>query len=329
MADHGRAADHKGKGKELATTSSPSTSTYNVHFVRLALQRVGGRTNLTHRDTFYRTLASMHAYKGRKFKIPIHQEGHLDLHRLLLEVISRGGMRKVEKEGLLEEVRDIISPSISVCYMLDLYHWFLLHYCEDFITENSQNTDASQPSSTQRTQLAHGGLEPWRPAISNPVTYDEEFRSNSHSTDPPMRLPDRSSPLWGMADELLTQAQTTVSQQRERNIRSALPPSSNYFAQSISSARPVAVQGAKTQAVSPQQRELNVSLSQLSSSTERSQNYADRLQNLPPTGKCQELTAHSLRCVMELFFKLLILFFFLQLNTRYPCIRIQPSLVHV
>lgn len=64
MTDHQREADRT-KGKELATTSSESSplgwSTYNAHFVQLAIEKVAcpGTTDITDREIFFDTVGQM------------------------------------------------------------------------------------------------------------------------------------------------------------------------------------------------------------------------------------------------------------------------------
>ena len=53
---------------------------------------------------------------------------------------------QLEKEGLWEEVRDVIYPNMAVCDLLDLYDEYLLHYCEDFIAQNNAGWCTELPS---------------------------------------------------------------------------------------------------------------------------------------------------------------------------------------
>ncbi|KAF3974052.1 hypothetical protein CMV_002565 [Castanea mollissima] len=251
MTDHQREADRK-KGKELVTTSSESSplgrSTYNAHFVRLAIEKVAcpGTTDITDREIFFATVGQMQDIVTKEPKLPTLPE-ELDLHRLFLEL---------EKEGLWEEVRDVIYPNIAVCDLLDLYDEYLLHYCEDFI---AQNNAASVQSSTttpaeahqrfrQRLPAAHGpsfptkkrSFRPRLPAAQAPCVATKKRESNFYPDlplispamlnqvpdiellTPPTMLPNHSSSLWAMADSWFpknTQAKT--SQQQQQNILSA------------------------------------------------------------------------------------------------------------
>uniref|UniRef100_A0A7N2MN06 ARID domain-containing protein n=1 Tax=Quercus lobata TaxID=97700 RepID=A0A7N2MN06_QUELO len=241
MTDHQREADRT-KGKELATTSSESSplgwSTYNAHFVRLAIEKVAcpGTTDITDREIFFDTVRQMQDIVTKEPKLPTLPE-ELDLHRLFLEVISRGGKRKIEKEGLWEEVRDVIYPNMAVSDLLDLYDEYLLHYCEDFIV---QNNAASEQSSTTTPAEAHQRFRQRLPAAQGPCIATEKRESNFYPDlpltspamlnqvpdmevlTPPTMLPNHSSSLWAMADSWFPiNTQAKISQQQQQNILSA------------------------------------------------------------------------------------------------------------
>nr|POE50015.1 hypothetical protein CFP56_33357 [Quercus suber] len=270
MTDHQREEDRK-NGKELATTSSDSSplgwSTYNAHFVRLAIEKVAcpGTTDITDREIFFDTVKQMQDIVTKEPKLPTVPE-ELDLHRLFLEVISRGGKLNLEKEGLWEEVRDVIYPNMAVCDLLDLYDEYLLHYCEDFI---AQNNAASVQSSTTTPAEAHQRFRQRLPAAQGPSfpTKKRSFRPRLPAAQapciatkkreskfypdlpltspamlnqvpdievlriplaaPPTMLPNHSSSLWAMADSWFpTNTQAKPNQQQQQNILSAPCPSS-------------------------------------------------------------------------------------------------------
>ncbi|GMY33921.1 hypothetical protein FCV25MIE_29163 [Fagus crenata] len=224
MADHQRGAD-RNKGKELATTSSESSpcwSTYNAHCVRLAIERVAGpgATDITNEEIFYQTVDELQVIVTRKSNIPDIQE-ELDLHRLFIEVIARGGQQEVEKNGLWREVCDVISPNTAVCDLLDFYNEHLLHYCEDFIAQNN---------AASRTRLgdAHWWFKPKPPLAQAPFIATKRRRK---IPAPQTRSPDKSSSLRKMVDESVSgEAQAITGQQEQQNIVSAPAPCPSSFA---------------------------------------------------------------------------------------------------
>ncbi|PSS23975.1 High mobility group B protein, partial [Actinidia chinensis var. chinensis] len=86
---------------------------------------------------FMDTLEKLHAAMGTKFMIPIIGGKDLDLHRLFVEVTSRGGILKIIREKKWKEVTAVFSfPTTATnasfvmrkYYMSLLYHYEQIHF---------------------------------------------------------------------------------------------------------------------------------------------------------------------------------------------------------
>ncbi|KAJ0653280.1 putative transcription factor & chromatin remodeling ARID-HMG family [Helianthus annuus] len=84
-------------------------------------------------NLFMDILGKFHAAMGTKFKIPIVGGKDLDLHRLFMEVTSRGGIKKVLDEKKWREVTNCFSfpPSATnASFILRKYYMSLVHHFE-------------------------------------------------------------------------------------------------------------------------------------------------------------------------------------------------------
>ncbi|XWS35132.1 hypothetical protein CRYUN_Cryun21dG0099900 [Craigia yunnanensis] len=82
---------------------------------------------------FLNTLEKLHASMGTKFMIPIIGGKELDLHRLFVEVTSRGGIEKIIRERRWKEVTAIFnfpSTATNASFVLRKYYVSLLHHYE-------------------------------------------------------------------------------------------------------------------------------------------------------------------------------------------------------
>ncbi|GLT52328.1 hypothetical protein SLA2020_256760 [Shorea laevis] len=82
---------------------------------------------------FMSTLENLHAAMSTKFMIPIIGGKELDLHRLFVEVTSRGGLEKVIRERRWKEVTAIFnfpSTATNASFVLRKYYGSLLHHYE-------------------------------------------------------------------------------------------------------------------------------------------------------------------------------------------------------
>ncbi|KAJ9154012.1 hypothetical protein P3X46_027393 [Hevea brasiliensis] len=82
---------------------------------------------------FMATLEKLHASMGTKFMIPIIGGRELDLHRLFVEVTSRGGLEKIIREKRWKEVTAVFnfpSTATNASFVLRKYYGSLLHHYE-------------------------------------------------------------------------------------------------------------------------------------------------------------------------------------------------------
>ncbi|XP_021291222.1 high mobility group B protein 15 isoform X1 [Herrania umbratica] len=82
---------------------------------------------------FMSTLEKLHATMGTKFMIPIIGGKELDLHRLFVEVTSRGGIEKIISERRWKEVTAIFnfpSTATNASFVLRKYYVSLLYHYE-------------------------------------------------------------------------------------------------------------------------------------------------------------------------------------------------------
>nr|XP_043634136.1 high mobility group B protein 15-like [Erigeron canadensis] len=83
---------------------------------------------------FMDILGKFHAALGTKFKIPIVGGRDLDLHRLFVEVTSRGGIKKVLEEKKWRDVTncfDFPASATNASFILRKYYMSLIHHFEE------------------------------------------------------------------------------------------------------------------------------------------------------------------------------------------------------
>ncbi|MBA0570583.1 hypothetical protein Golob_004214 [Gossypium lobatum] len=82
---------------------------------------------------FLATLEKLHATMGTKFMIPVIGGKELDLHKLFVEVTSRGGIEKIVRERRWKEVTAVFnfpSTATNASFVLRKYYVSLLHHYE-------------------------------------------------------------------------------------------------------------------------------------------------------------------------------------------------------
>ncbi|KAJ6809456.1 high mobility group B protein 15-like [Iris pallida] len=146
---NGNAGNCSAKGKEVAMLN-PSQGRAVVE------QKVMTQANYRHiypeplakykdvvdnQELFMNTLGKVHAVMGTKFMIPTIGGRELDLHRLFVEVTSRGGIEKVIGDRRWREVTAVFSfPSTATnaSFVLRKYYMSLLHHYEQIYFFRSQ-----------------------------------------------------------------------------------------------------------------------------------------------------------------------------------------------
>ncbi|KAG0485828.1 hypothetical protein HPP92_009907 [Vanilla planifolia] len=113
---------------------------------------------LSNKTLFMETLEKLHVHMGTKFLIPVVGRETLDLHRLYVEVICRGGIEKVIMDRRWKEVVDVLNLPASVTnasfvlrkhYISLLYHYEKIYF---FGAKGWNVTSAVSPSSLSRTK---------------------------------------------------------------------------------------------------------------------------------------------------------------------------------
>ncbi|KAG0491122.1 hypothetical protein HPP92_007985 [Vanilla planifolia] len=87
----------------------------------------------SNKNLFMETLEKLHSVMKTKFMIPIIGGKELDLHRLFVEVTSRGGFDKVVGEKRWREVTNVFnfpSTATNASFVLRKYYISLLHHYE-------------------------------------------------------------------------------------------------------------------------------------------------------------------------------------------------------
>lgn len=106
-----------------------AASSYRAYPAPLAkYEEVANNPNL-----FMSTLERLHEEMGTKFMIPIIGGRELDLHRLFVEVTSRGGLEKIIKERKWKEVTAVFnfpSTATNASFVLRKYYASLLFHYE-------------------------------------------------------------------------------------------------------------------------------------------------------------------------------------------------------
>ncbi|XP_017189714.1 high mobility group B protein 15 isoform X2 [Malus domestica] len=109
------------------TTSSSQSHLIKYPAPLAKLEEVASNPKL-----FMSTLEKLHASMGTKFMIPIIGGKELDLHKLFVEVTSRGGLEKIIRDRRWKEVTAVFnfpSTATNASFVLrKYYHSLLLHY---------------------------------------------------------------------------------------------------------------------------------------------------------------------------------------------------------
>uniref|UniRef100_A0A7N0RC03 Uncharacterized protein n=1 Tax=Kalanchoe fedtschenkoi TaxID=63787 RepID=A0A7N0RC03_KALFE len=91
---------------------------------------------------FMTTLEKLHSTMGTKFMIPVIGGKELNLHRLFVEVTSRGGIDKIVREKKWKEVTAVFnfpSSATNASFVLRKYYISLLHHYEQIYFFKARN----------------------------------------------------------------------------------------------------------------------------------------------------------------------------------------------
>ncbi|PIN25123.1 HMG box-containing protein [Handroanthus impetiginosus] len=112
-------------------------------------------------DIFLQKLQAFHVFYGTKFRVPTLGGNPLDLHRLFLEVTSRGGIEKVIKDRRWKEVTGSFkfpSTITSASFVLRRYYLSLLYHFEQVYYFRKEEPSISVPDQASRS--ANGSTLP-------------------------------------------------------------------------------------------------------------------------------------------------------------------------
>ncbi|KAI3775955.1 hypothetical protein L1987_45715 [Smallanthus sonchifolius] len=151
-------------------------------------------------NLFMDIIGKFHAAMGTKFKIPIVGSRDLDLHRLFMEVTSRGGIKKVLEEKKWREVTNCFSfpPSATnASFILRKYYMSLVHHFEQVYyfkakawtpvpTDTWQSTKTTMTSTTEMNKPLS---EIQETSLKRQRTITEEYALTKGSLESPIGLP--------------------------------------------------------------------------------------------------------------------------------------------
>ncbi|KMT14857.1 hypothetical protein BVRB_3g065800 [Beta vulgaris subsp. vulgaris] len=148
------------------------------------------------RQLFMTTLEKLHAAMASKFMIPIIGGRDLDLHKLFVEVTSRGGIEKILREKRWKDVTatfNFPSTATNASFVLRKYYYSLLQHYERIYYFKAQDQSAASagvlqtPSATPVSIPPGFGKMPPTPApaqvanVQQPRVNTIEFVSGAHT----------------------------------------------------------------------------------------------------------------------------------------------------
>ncbi|THU50535.1 hypothetical protein C4D60_Mb06t21250 [Musa balbisiana] len=144
-------------------------------------------------ELFKDTLMKLHAEMGTKFMVPIIGGKGLDLHRLFVEVTSRGGIEKVIAERRWREVTAAFSfPSTATnaSFVLRKYYLSLLQHYEQIYLFGSQGWNLPNVPSNTSSTTSVSSQKLVEPVKSHPeahaALHKRRRNSGSSPTYPPV-----------------------------------------------------------------------------------------------------------------------------------------------
>ncbi|WOL01422.1 high mobility group B protein 15 [Canna indica] len=124
---------------------------------------------------FRETLEKLHSTMGTKFMVPIIGGKDLNLHRLFVEVTSRGGIEKVIADRRWREVTATFtfpSTATNASFVLRKYYMSLLRHYEQIYFFRSQGWSSPAP-----TKITSG---PWKRSIEHNASHLDQTLPSSN-----------------------------------------------------------------------------------------------------------------------------------------------------
>ncbi|XP_058093627.1 high mobility group B protein 15-like isoform X2 [Magnolia sinica] len=156
---------------------------------------------LSNGKLFMDTLEKLHATMGTKFMVPTIGGKELDLHRLFVEVTSRGGLEKVIRDRRWKEITAVFSfPSTATnaSFILRKYYVSLIHNYEQIYFFGAQ---VPPPVPSPASIPVQGSVEPVPPSSEAQAASQKRRRSRAGECLPGASLPSPvGCPVFGVID---------------------------------------------------------------------------------------------------------------------------------
>ncbi|OMO93030.1 hypothetical protein CCACVL1_06676 [Corchorus capsularis] len=154
---------------------------------------------------FVSSLEQLHSTMGTKFMIPIIGGKELDLHRLFVEVTSRGGIEKIIRERRWKEVTAIFnfpSTATNASFVLRKYYGSLLHHYEQIYFFKAHGWVPASSESFQNPSITHSPTQgAVRPSIDIHAAAVQQPRVNMSELPTATRPSSTAgSPVVGVID---------------------------------------------------------------------------------------------------------------------------------
>ncbi|KAJ4968019.1 hypothetical protein NE237_014720 [Protea cynaroides] len=160
------------------------------------------------RNLFMDSLEKLHGTMGTKFMIPTIGGKELDLHRLFVEVTSRGGLEQIIRERRWKEVTAVFSfpaTATNASFVLRKYYISLLHHYEQIYFFGAQGWTSPPPVPLQSPSPMpvppRGLVEPELPSPEAQTSVTVKRRKSTGEFLPGASpLPSMVSPVVGVID---------------------------------------------------------------------------------------------------------------------------------
>ncbi|KAJ4841746.1 hypothetical protein Tsubulata_003032 [Turnera subulata] len=157
-----------------------------------------------HPGKFITTLEKFHADMGTKFMVPIIGGKGLDLHRLFVEVTSRGGIEKIIREKRWKEVTAIFnfpSTATNASFVLRKYYCSLLQHFEQLYYFKARGWAPAAAAPFHGLMTAQGPAQvPVQPSPEYQAATVQQQRINTAEQSGARPASSASSPVVGVID---------------------------------------------------------------------------------------------------------------------------------
>ncbi|XP_021749149.1 high mobility group B protein 15-like isoform X2 [Chenopodium quinoa] len=155
---------------------------------------------VSNRQLFMTTLESLHAAMATKFMIPVIGGRDLDLHKLFVEVTSRGGIEKILSEKRWKDVTatfNFPSTATNASFVLRKYYYSLLQHYERIYYFNARDYSPGVLQSLNPAPSAVHGLSEMSAAAAQPANVHQNQINTIESVS---QAPSGGYPIIGVID---------------------------------------------------------------------------------------------------------------------------------